>query len=102
MTEIGLFSTKRSNTAPSMGASYRAKISEGLQCTTSRHLYIGGMGGYAPAHYLKQFHPKYTSKEDHDKKLTEAKFDKWWLLFLDRNSWHLNPELPVVTPWKTV
>jgi peptide/nickel transport system substrate-binding protein len=61
-----------------------------------------GMGGYAPAHYLKQFHPKYTSKEALDKKLKEYKFDKWWLLFLDRNSWHLNPELPVVTPWKTV
>jgi peptide/nickel transport system substrate-binding protein len=61
-----------------------------------------GMGGYAPAHYLKQFHPKYASKEELDKKLKEFKFDKWWLLFLDRNSWHLNPELPVVTPWKTV
>jgi peptide/nickel transport system substrate-binding protein len=61
-----------------------------------------GMGGYAPAHYLKQFHPKYTSKDDLDKKLREFKFDKWWLLFLDRNSWHLNPELPVVTPWKTI
>jgi peptide/nickel transport system substrate-binding protein len=61
-----------------------------------------GMGGFAPAHYLKQFHPKYASKEELDKKLKEFKFDKWWLLFLDRNSWHLNPELPVVTPWKTV
>ncbi|HYY15512.1 MAG TPA: ABC transporter substrate-binding protein, partial [Gammaproteobacteria bacterium] len=61
-----------------------------------------GMGGYAPAHYLKQFHPKYTSKEELDKKLKEFRFEKWWLLFLDRNSWHLNPELPVVTPWKTV
>ena len=61
-----------------------------------------GMGGYAPAHYLKQFHPKYASKEDLDKKLKEAKLDKWWLLFLQKNSWHLNPELPVVTPWKTV
>jgi peptide/nickel transport system substrate-binding protein len=61
-----------------------------------------GMGGYAPAHYLKQFHPRYTSKEELDRRLKEYKFDKWWLLFLDRNSWHLNPALPVVTPWKTV
>lgn len=61
-----------------------------------------GMGGYAPAHYLKQFHPKYTSKEDLDKKLKDAKVEQWWLLFLQKNSWHLNPELPVVTPWKTV
>ena len=43
-----------------------------------------GMGGYAPAHYLKQFHPKYTSKEELDKKVKEAKFDKWWLLFWPR------------------
>jgi peptide/nickel transport system substrate-binding protein len=61
-----------------------------------------GMGGYAPAHYLKQFHPKFTSKEDLDKKLKESKLDNWSLLFLSKNSWHLNPELPVVTPWKTV
>lgn len=61
-----------------------------------------GMGGYAPAHYLKQFHPKYTSKEDLDKKLKESKLDNWGLLFLSKNSWHLNPDLPVVTPWKTV
>ena len=36
-----------------------------------------GMGGYAPAHYLKQFHPKYVSKEELDKKVKEAKFDNW-------------------------
>src|SRR5262245_49548225 len=52
MTEIGLFSTKRSNTAPSMGASYGAKISEGLQCTTSGHLYIGGPLGHTACHGL--------------------------------------------------
>jgi peptide/nickel transport system substrate-binding protein len=62
----------------------------------------GRAWGGRPAHYLKQFHPKYTSKEELDKKLKEAKFDRWGLLFLDKNSWHLNPELPVVTPWKTV
>ena len=36
-----------------------------------------GMGGYAPAHYLKQFHPKYVAKEELDKKIKEAKFDNW-------------------------
>ena len=34
--------------------------------------------------------------------MKEAKFDRWGLLFLAKNSWSLNPELPVVTPWKTV
>ena len=61
-----------------------------------------GMGGYAPAHYLKSFHPKYVPKEELDKKAKEAKFDNWVILFKFKNDWALNPDLPVVTPWKTV
>jgi peptide/nickel transport system substrate-binding protein len=60
------------------------------------------MGGYLPGHYLKQFHPKYASKEDLDKKVAEAKVDNWRTLFKLRCTWQLNPELPVVSPWKTV
>ena len=63
---------------------------------------MNGMGGYAPAHYLKQFHPKYVTKEELDKKVKEAKFDSWVRQFLFKNDWALNPELPVLTPWKTV
>ena len=29
-------------------------------------------------------------------------YEKWVNLFKTKNSWHLNPELPVITPWKTV
>jgi peptide/nickel transport system substrate-binding protein len=61
-----------------------------------------GMGGYAPAHYLKQFHPKYVSAADLDKKVKDAKFDSWVRMFLFKNDWALNPELPVLSPWKTV
>jgi peptide/nickel transport system substrate-binding protein len=61
-----------------------------------------GMGGYAPAHYLKQFHPKYVGQAELDKKVKEAKFDSWVRQFLFKNDWALNPELPVLTPWKTV
>jgi peptide/nickel transport system substrate-binding protein len=60
------------------------------------------MGGFAPAHYLKQFHPKYTPKEELDKKVADAKMDNWATLLKNRNTWHLNPELPAVTPWVTV
>jgi peptide/nickel transport system substrate-binding protein len=60
-----------------------------------------GMGGYAPAHYLKPFHPKYVSREELDRKVREAKFENWVRLFLFKNDWALNPELPVVSPWKT-
>jgi len=60
------------------------------------------MGGFAPAHYLKQFHPKYVSSEELDTKAKEAKFDNWVGLFKFKNDSTLNPELPVVTPWKTI
>jgi len=60
-----------------------------------------GMGGYAPAHYLKQFHPKYVSKETLDAKVKEARFDNWVNMFKFKNDWARNPELPVLTPWKT-
>jgi peptide/nickel transport system substrate-binding protein len=61
-----------------------------------------GLGAYAPAHYLKQYHPKYVSKDDLDKKVKDAKYDNWVALFKFKNDWALNPELPVVSPWKTV
>ena len=32
-----------------------------------------GLGGYAPAHYLKQFHPKYAGQAEVDKKFKEGK-----------------------------
>ncbi len=59
-------------------------------------------GGYAPAHYLKQFHPKYVSKEELDKKVAEAKMDNWVRFFISKTDWTRNPDLPVLAPWKTV
>src|SRR5499425_2805018 len=61
-----------------------------------------GMGGFAPAHYLKQFHPKYVNAEELNKKAKEAKFDSWARMFHAKNDWALNPDLPVLSPWKTV
>jgi peptide/nickel transport system substrate-binding protein len=60
-----------------------------------------GMGGYAPAHYLKQFHPKYVAKEDLERKVKEERFDNWVSMFKFKNDWARNPDLPVITPWKT-
>jgi len=59
------------------------------------------LGGFAPAHYLKQFHPKYTPVDQLDKKVAELKFETWVTLFKNRNDACRNPDLPVVTPWKT-
>ncbi len=60
------------------------------------------MGGYAPAHYLKHFLPKYSSLDEVDKKAKAAGFDSWKSYFRFRTNWTLNTELPVVGPWKTV
>jgi len=63
---------------------------------------LTGLGGYAPSQYLKQFHSKYTSADELQQKFRAAKFDDWVSYFKNRNSWHLNPDLPVVSPWKSV
>jgi len=59
------------------------------------------LGGFAPAHYLKQFHPKYVSKEELAKKVADLKYDGWVTMFKNKNDACRNVELPVVTPWKT-
>ena len=60
-----------------------------------------GKGAYAPAHYLKQFHPRYVPKDELDQKIKDHKFENWVGLFRAKNAWALNPELPVLTPWRT-
>ena len=62
--------------------------------------HVSALGGYAPAHYLKQFHPKYASKEELDRKAKEGKFDNWVNLLKFKADWGMNPELPVISPWR--
>jgi peptide/nickel transport system substrate-binding protein len=62
----------------------------------------GFMGGFAPAHYLKQFHPKYANKDELDQKARAANLDGWLAQLKLKNNPHLNPECPVMTPWRTV
>jgi peptide/nickel transport system substrate-binding protein len=59
-------------------------------------------GGCAPAHYLKQFLPKYSSEDEVNKKAKDAGFDDWVLYLKNRYSWALNPDVPTMTPWTTV
>jgi peptide/nickel transport system substrate-binding protein len=59
-------------------------------------------GGYCPAHYLKQFLPKYSSEEEVDKMAKDAGFDNWVSQLKFKYSWALNTECPVMTPWHTV
>ncbi len=54
-----------------------------------------------PAHYLKQFHPNYTDKDELAKKTKDAGFDNWWELFGNKHSWQ-NPEHPHIWAWLPV
>lgn len=60
-----------------------------------------GMGGFAPAHYLQQFHPDFVDQAELDALVAQEGFDTWVTLFKDKNTWQNNPDLPVMTPWKT-
>jgi len=60
-----------------------------------------GMGGFAPAHYLKQFHPKYIGVEEAEKKAKEGGFDNWVTMLRLKNDWARNVDLPVLLPWKS-
>jgi peptide/nickel transport system substrate-binding protein len=58
------------------------------------------MGPYAPAHYVKQFLPKYTP--DVEAKAKAGGFDSWTAQLKAKYNWALNPDLPVLSAWKTV
>jgi len=68
----------------------------------SRQIAGNTMGAYMPAHYLRQFLPKNSSKADLDKSAKAAGFDNWVTFIKSRWDWRLNPDLPVLTPWRTV
>jgi peptide/nickel transport system substrate-binding protein len=58
-------------------------------------------GAYSPAHYLKQFLPKYSSEEAVNRRARERGFDNWVRLIHVMKDWSLNPELPTIGPWRT-
>jgi peptide/nickel transport system substrate-binding protein len=71
----------------------------------------GGMPGsasiIAPMHYLKDYHVKYGDKAKIDKAVADNKLSAWtdlWGKAGDMQGpiafWFLNPDLPVITPWK--
>ncbi len=54
-----------------------------------------------PAHYMKQFHPKYTPLEKLVAMSEAAGFDLWKQLFEDMRDWR-NPDIPRLWPWIVV
>lgn len=61
-----------------------------------------GQDCYAPKHYLKKFHPKYTSMDEIMKQAKEEGFDAWYKLFSTKATRWQNKALPVVTAWKVI
>jgi len=57
---------------------------------------------YAPAHYLKQFHPDYTDPAQVDALAKEKGFTNWVELFQSELDWYGNPDIPTIFAWKTV
>lgn len=72
--------------------------------TVNGYLQGGRTGGglYAPMHYLEQFHPDFVGQEEVDAMAEEAGFDTWNLFFLSKSDAAMNPESPVMSPWKPV
>ncbi|UFN48112.1 ABC transporter substrate-binding protein [Roseomonas sp. OT10] len=59
-------------------------------------------GAYSPAHYLKQFLPKYSSEAEANRRAKEAGFETWVRMLHVKKDWQLNPDLPTIGPWNTV
>jgi len=59
-----------------------------------------GGGGYAPSHYLEQFHPDFVGLETATALAAEAGYDNWSKYFLNRNHANANPDAPMMTAWR--
>lgn len=53
----------------------------------------------SPKHYLKEFHPQYTSVEKLESMVKEAGFEHWYELFTEKSDTRMNPELPTLHAW---
>ncbi|UCC72356.1 MAG: ABC transporter substrate-binding protein [Gemmatimonadota bacterium] len=54
----------------------------------------------APKHYLSQFHADFVPEDELQARVEEAGVDNWAQLFIQKNSVYLNPDRPVMGPWK--
>ena len=54
---------------------------------------------YAPKHYLRQFHPKYTPMEEIKKEMKKEGFTRWIDLFGAKNRHFNNPGCPQIDAW---
>ncbi|NMB44927.1 MAG: ABC transporter substrate-binding protein [Firmicutes bacterium] len=57
---------------------------------------------FAPKHYMKQFHPKYTSADRLEALTIEHGLEQWYQLYQNMDDRFQNPERPTLDAWKTV
>ena len=55
---------------------------------------------FAPKHYLKQFHPRYTARKDVEAKARAEGFDLWYQLFWRKANLCENPDCPTWKPFQ--
>jgi peptide/nickel transport system substrate-binding protein len=70
----------------------------GSGLNSSRGFY---QGAYLPAHYMKQFLPKYTSQDELSRQARDLKLEDWRGLFRLKSQHSFNPDLPGLGPWRT-
>lgn len=58
------------------------------------------LGMYAPAGYLKQFLPKYSSAEALDARAKAEGFPNWVQYYKFKSDWRLNRDLPTLSAWR--
>jgi len=58
-----------------------------------------GVSLLVPAHYMRQFHPKYTAQEELSTKLKAEGYQQWTQLFLAKNDVFRNPDRPTLNAW---
>ena len=54
---------------------------------------------YAPKHYMKQYHIKYTDRQELDRLAAAEGYAHWVQLFLNKISQSDNPDLPTLNAW---
>jgi peptide/nickel transport system substrate-binding protein len=82
-------------------APYQMLLDQVASLSVAGHMTEGwhAMGLWAPKHYMKQFHPNYTSKDTLDQQAKAAGFDNWASYFKDRNDVSRNVACPTTAPW---
>jgi peptide/nickel transport system substrate-binding protein len=53
-----------------------------------------------PKHYLRQFHPGYSAKEEVESRMKEAGLQLWFQLYARKRNLNENPDLPTLCPFK--